>query len=612
VTDDTIRPSNRVGLCQEFRTFYDDQHNKLDIEFGGAQNLWENPEFYYYSGVIPYNYEYSGDMHLITGSYPVAPLNGDTFLVMPTGLTTDFIGQRFSIDPEEAYIFSAYAVVMDPLVSGAIPLSIDFLDSYQTVLESYPNLTATIPPGEWTRAAVAIRPRVDLITDRPSISEQTDYVFHTGITTPADAESMFVRFQGTTGTEYGIDCLQLERGHDLTPYTRLPRGEDLTIEYETSDEKFYEVTDLSVHPVRNAQVNGFFSITPVPAHQWDPTAPANATTLSDDWPYGRLEVLPWAKTEGYNKYNRVVDWRKERLAPIKHVAQKPTVAYPSELRITPSTVVARQDSEGEFFSVEVFDQNGNPYSFEAVEATIIDSTGEFPGYLARKEWSYWVQLGQSVVAPLNEAGTQTFLWIPPESEDIEYRGDKPSINTGQAWGYVDVPYEIYGPNHGSPAMINSRGETVTYTVDPHTGYYYGVYEGQHTYFELNDYPLPSTTEVAIDQTGGYSNVLEESFELPLQDMQYHVDYEYGVITIAGEWTTSAKISYESRKIWRDPVYPRRLYIDSDLINAVTGDISVQYDALINLQVAALSPTGQPYEVPRWITVEAVAQHKYRS
>jgi hypothetical protein len=173
---------------------------------------------------------------------------------------------------------------------------------------------------------------------------------------------------------------------------------------------------------------------------------------------------------------------------------------------------------------------------------------------------------------------------------------------------VDVHYRVYSLNHGNARLRNQFKELLDVTGADITGYHYGYVGATNTFVDLDRYPIPGSLDVFSDLTGGYSRRFEETFFPPVGDYQFFVNYETKQVALPAEWTYPVKATYTPRLIWKDPRYERRLYLHQDLINQITGDISIQYDATLDILVEAASPTGQPTQAPIWLRVPAIAQH----
>jgi len=655
VTDDLIKPGNHTGLSQEFRTLYDAERDEVRLELAGPRNLWPNSDFSYVdedevrildeferiTGFAPHDHRIeevgSGYVRAVPrfiwpGPYTgldVSPVRGERMLVL-SALDApgreSYVEQRIRISDEKPYVLSAHGCAF-----GEVPVSIsvelDFLDSDRNIIGSHGPFVAPISAGtgpkcEWSRFGLSFYSEANEERGLPSFSESA-YPLTTGIQTPAGSREVLVRFSLGTGFEVGLDAVQLEVGYRPGIYTRIPKGNDLTIEYEDTDLIFKKVDDLSLQPVRNAHPRGFLSITPIPAHLWDSDAPNFATTMSDaGWAYGRTDVLPWAKLDGFgNKYANVPLFStRERPRPRIPVSISPALAMPSEIRLDPAVIIARQGSEGEMFSVEVNDEHGNPYAFERVAATILDPTGEFPGYLAQQEWGFFTRLGQQLIVPLAEAGTAALRWIPPEPEEISWVGPKPDVayitvnDQSQRVGYVDTRYRVNRDNHGNVTLRDHLNVKLDLEGALTTANVLGHFAEDHTILDLSEYPLPGSVELFGSLTGEPAALrLLETFGRPIPNRHFHVDYEEGAIYVPGVWSANFKVVYQKRQAWVEKDFPRRIYFDGEALDLVTGDhMSVQYDASVRIIIEALAPTGLPADTKTtYIQTEMVAQHRDR-
>lgn len=657
VTDDLIRPGNQTGLEQEFRTFYDAEREEVRLELGGPKNLWANSDFSYIDeeesayfeeyGVILANPPRDHRLEIVGGGFigatsrflwprmtsglDVAPVRGEKLLVLQAGVVEgyereSFVEQRVKINDEKPYTLSAHGCAF---TTGdvSIGVELDFLDSDRQVMETHGRFFAPIPgnagpKAEWSRFGLTFYSEA---TEERGLPDFSEYAFPltTGIQTPAGAREVAVRFYLGTGDIGGLDAIQLEEGYRPGLYTRIPKGVDLTIEYEEADLRFRKLDDMSLQPVRNSHPRGFLAITPLPAQQFDTAAPALATTLSDvGWPVGRTDVLPWAKLDGFgNKYAHVPLFStRERVRPSIPTSITPALAMPGEILIDPGNVVARQGSDGEIFSIEVLDENRNPYAFERVRATVLDPTGEFPGYLSQMEWGFPVRLNQRLVIPLAEAGAAIVRWIPPEPEEISYVGPKPDVGyvtvqgDSQRAGYVDTRYRVLRDNHGGVTLRDHLNEKIELEGDLTTGHLLGRFIDNYTVLQLKDYPVPGSFELFASVTGEVAATqLLETFGTPVPNRHYHVNYEDGIVYIPGVWSYDFRVEYQKRLAWVSKDFPRRVYLDGDALDLVTGDqMTLQYDAVLDLVVEALAPTGVPESTKTtYVQVPLIAQNRDR-
>jgi len=653
VTDDLIRPGNLTGLAQEFRTVVDQERNEVKLEFGGPKNLWANSDFSYVDedetaildeyGMITGHPPRDHRLEILGGAFigavprfvwpgptglDVAPVRGQRMLVIECIGEIDhgsFIEQRVSISDEKPYTLSAHACAFE--TGSVVGVEIDFLDVDRQVIESFGPFDAPVPksPGpkvDWMRFGLTFYSEA---TEERGLPDFSAYAFPltTGIQTPSGSREVAVRFYLREGSTVGLDAVQLEVGYRPGLYTRLPKGADMTVEYEDTDLRFKQLDDMTLQPVRNSHPGGFISITPVSARQWDEDAPLYATTLSDlDWPRGRTDVLPWAKLDGPgNKYLHTPHFStRDRSHPRIPTSLSPALAMPGEIRLEPATVVARQGSAGEIFSVEVLDEDGNPYAFERLRTTLLDPTGEFPGYLSQTEWGFPVRLSQRLISPLSEAGVAVFRWIPPEPEEVCWVGPKPAVGyvtvqgESQRAGYVDTRYRVYRDNHGNVTLRDHLNVKLELEGDMSTGNLLGRFVDDYTVLQLHEFPVPGSVELYASVTGEEASTrLLETFSTPIPNRHFRVDYEEGLVYIPGVWSYDFRIEYRKRRAWLNKDFPRRIYLHGDALDLVTGDqMTVSYDAVLDVIVEALAPTGVPEDSKTaYVQLPFVAQHRDR-
>jgi hypothetical protein len=263
--------------------------------------------------------------------------------------------------------------------------------------------------------------------------------------------------------------------------------------------------------------------------------------------------------------------------------------------MTPGEVIASQGGTGEMFSIEVRDNNGNPYAFERVQLDLYCDNGAFPGYLSIREWGLPVKLGQSVVGKTNEKGQLSVRFIPPGGDRVEFRGPRPTET------YVDLPYPVHPDNHGNPSVHQEDGSLVSISGITTSMRVYPVTEGGNAVYHLTGaYPKPNSLVVQLEApTGGLGYPLGETYSPIIDAFEFNTNYEQGKLTVRGTNRLPARIVFEPRTVWRDPKFPSRLYFDARYLDQVTGDLVVRYDAFARLQVRALPPEGIDTEVDAW-------------
>lgn len=588
VTDDTIgRLDDRSLLQQQFRVERTEEGVELKFRH---RNMLLNPDFHY--GIdAPADWIMTSDVGRLTSVVgSTRPCRGGKFLVLTGGPDTGkYVGQAVSVDPDQQYYLSLYA-----RGSGSLQVQVDYYDPLSRELTGYTRSVA-LQDSSWERLGVSIGSQTSSVIGQVTadVGRSLEAVpMHTG------AAYAMVKLSSDTGH---VDCVQLEEGFVPSKFTSLPRGGDMTIEYESSDALFHQA-ELALNPIRNANHAGFLYIGSVPARQFDTGAPVDATTLSDwQWGKGRTDVLPWAKLHGINKLRRVVQWNTDDNFQVPRESSPGLpIGGPSEVTMFPSRVVARQGQSGEHFTVDVRDSDGNPYAHERVTLELFTENGAFPGYLSTKKWGYHTQLGQKITGYTNERGQMSVKFIPPGSDRVEYRGAAPSstgsLDTGSdkivPYSYVDVPYTVSPFNHGNPTIHQEDGTIVTIAGRTTVSRIWPEVQNGHAVYDLTGgYPTPNSVLVQVENsTGGLSYPLEESRNEVLGSSHFFTDYEDGRISIKGTTRAPARIIYKPRSIWRDPRFPQRLYFDAAYLNALTGDLVVRYDGLSKLLI-----TAQPRE-----------------
>lgn len=641
VTDDLLRPLDSLDLAQEFRVDRDPDTGDVLLEFGGARNHWANPDFAYVDesttellpfglfGAMPLEHEQNGNIAVLGFTAPtgelleLVPLRAGRVLAYgDEDPTSQWVAQHLPFVPDGPWVLSLYAGSLTEQ-TGDLQIGVTWFDRNYDQLGDEEVFDFDVAPGsesvEFQRFGLGLWTEADATPGRPAL---TTYLAGAATGEPHE-DTHYARIR-ISGRMIAIDAVQLERGFRPTAFTRIPRGDDLTIEYEEGDGILCRVKDFNLQPVRSAAGTGFLSIIPVPARQWDLSAPAGTTTLSDyRWPWGRLNLLPWAKTSGFNKY-RGVAWfsTTDRRKQPEPIALDGAIGYPSKIGTTPGSITAVQGGIGVTFGVEVTDQIGNPVAFGDLRATVSDPTGEYPGDLMLREWGLPIALGPSIVEALDEAGSMSLSWLPPGYEDVQYAGAIPAIEDstsefgGLGAGFVRTRYRPHRLNHANARLFDASDYEIAPTGEPVTGEFFGSYseDTDITTISLSRAAMPGTVSVFAGVDEDFDTPLAEVWSSPpLLDRQFDVDYESGLIEIRGYWEKPFLVVYSPLRLWTHPVYDRRVYISADALDEVTTEqIFVRYDAEIDVYLEALPPRGFYTHDPLGYRVSAIAQHPFRS
>ena len=596
VTDDTVNPMNdQTHLPAQFRLGAAVPPWGPEVVFRNP-NLLRNSAFHYATSGLPDDWEHDTgaagpdmlDVLPQADAYDIHPFHGDFFLNLESD---QWVKQVVRIDRMKAHVLS-FHVAAESGKTGEYEAYVDEFDHMKRRLRTGAAfLAGSIEPdtgidasGPWERVHARI----------PDPDTGTAYVE--------------VRI---AGRDLLLDAVQLEEGTGTTPYVHLPRGEDMTIEYETSDRRFHRVDDLDLSPFRNRMPEGFLHIPAVPARQFDPDAPVDATTVSDwRWPEGRTRHLPWAKAHGMNKWRRVRRWETgNRLRISGEAAFGLRVRQPRVVLVVPDVPVARQGSRGVEVVAEVRNEADNPYAFERVNLSVKETHGRYPGRLARRTYGYFTHLGTEISPESNNRGEVAARYIPPWAEDVEYRGPVPVPRQGVA--YVDVPYRVDKTNHGNISLhdrfgtlVDVTGEDVTEGANPRV-------EGDYSVYDLADRPhFASLTVRESDGDTGWGYPLEETRNALMSEAEYFVNYGTNRVVLSGR-RRPIRASFNRRLLWTDRQFPRRVYIDVSALDGLTGEMVIRYDAEVEMTVRADKPAGITRGSPVHRTIPVVVQNPHR-
>jgi len=380
-------------------------------------------------------------------------------------------------------------------------------------------------------------------------------------------------FKIWTNENIGVEAVQLDTEEDKR-FSRMPRPADITIEWESSDEGVYTIDDLTLNPVTNPLTNGFLCIPNLPASQFDDEAPSYARTLLDwGWPNGRITYLPWAKTEGKSKWNNIT--HEDPYGLPESVGYTAPIQQPSSILISPYQLYIVQGTTGDELYFQAFDQNGNVMAHHPYELYLWDETGEFPGYIATREFGFYTQLGQNFRGETNTAGGAPVHVVPVEQEYVQLSNPKPIATygvTGDAVYYFNTRYEVSPINHGNPTISGTGDFRVTLT-------------GEVVSFERPCYPHGDLYDAALTSYPWRGSVkvwdedsirLLEVFNDNPSEGEFYTDYESRIVTTKSPGPIT--IEYNPRILWKDPRYKRRIYMKAGTV--LPTDYTLDHDARV--------------------------------
>ncbi len=556
VTDDSIDERETTGdLPYGYYVEYDEDLGATELLLD-VSNTLQNPQFEYFSSVDsePAHWTvYAGSPTVQTSAKMYGdhrhPYIGHGYLQMNSG---DVIGQEIHGYSESSpYYFrvSAFPTTGSPVLN------------YQFVYYDTNGLIVDDETGQMTISG-----------------HWADEVrFSTGASKDVTVDRAVLKI----GTDYGagVEAVQLDPSTE-NRYTRLPRLDDMTVEWEGSDSGVYEITDLTLNPMTNPMPNGFLCILAVPADQFDDLAPSGTHTLIDyEWQNGRLTYLPWAKVSGKNKWHYVDRNNPVELAP--DITYTAPVAEPDRIIFSPDPVHTVQGNTGEELYFRVYDEQGNPFAHEGFSAYTWESTGNFPGYIAMREYGYYTRLGYQILGETNSAGAVAIRYIPPEAGDVEINPAIVNVGVGthgESVYYVTTKYEIAPENHGNPTLTGPDGTVLTETGQLVTGEFTGYNNGDFYEYGVGRYPYPDTVSVWDDNIRQF-----EVFHSSPGDGQFYLDYEGARLLSPSSGPLT--VNFTPRTVWKDPRYARRIFFSTTL--TVPDQLRVNHDARVYITAQAV-------------------------
>ena len=569
ITDDKASLNDRENLSyNKFQVDNAEDFQKPEITFGLNSNVISNPQFDYIEEGIPLHWNISGSVSGLSVFNNVRPVKGDYFCYL-TGDShvSSFVKLQDFTGDKPNYFWTWYSQANDDY-SWEIR-GYDSNGRVYSLQEGVANSTK-----DWERFECPIGVFNEYLSGyyEPG-TNSFDYV-----EISSDITELELKLK--TSKDLYLDCIQFEKGDAPRVYHRIPKLNDLTVEYEGSASGFYRVQDFSLSPISNHNNNGFFSIQNIKAKLLDKNAPEDATTLSEyRWQNGRLNILPWSRISGIDKYffQSILD---EKLSQ-GQFEKEPLFDVPEveTINLYPTTLQALQDSQGEYFYIELFDQYDNPASFENCKVTVFDPAGEYPGILTSKKYSIPTARSVSLSGECDSAGKLYLHWEPPTSSDTIYAG---SLPTGSQNNYINTKYRVSLINYGNIKVFSQSNEEMNSFSSVITTGTFPISKGdKFDYIELPYYP--KTESVYVNYQG--TQWKESEFYVPLEN-EYQVLYNQKTIRIPKGLQGFAEVAYQKALTWTQPEYGRRIFFDTELLNSASGNVTIYYDAEIFLSAEA--------------------------
>lgn len=581
VTDDIAYPSDPIySTNREYSTkLIDGRH---ELIFSNNSNLITNGQF-------DYTYSYAPLFWQSTGAIVTAPTSG----------TSPAYGQFVCRLSGTGYIEKVL-----PISSGAYALSFhargtDLSYNLEFIDHNYNSMGYSLQSGfncsdNWTRYYTILGANSNefsgFITDP---SYPVSFLGYKEL--PDDPSYILFRISHTGDSSLEIDGVQYEQGLSPTLYHRLPYLDELTVEYGITGNKSYIDYSQSISPTRTHISDGFIYIQEQAANQFGGPLDASITTLNEiKWPYGR-KILPWSRTEGYDKLRFVPDCLfhdipeniLENIYPVDFISQ------PTNVYLTPSTPVCSQlDTNGIGISVQVTDQNNNPISNVGIACIISSSDDRFPGYLYKSKYGLKEQLGQNITTKLDSSGILSLIWIPPDNSFGKIVVDTPqprfSFDYGEEISFIETKYEVSleSPN---VTITNSDGSFINLEGSVLISDYFPAYTSDTSYVVLKYRPKYGSV---IVYTEGI--VLEESSTSDINSNQFYVDYETSKVIVKGRHDLITA-EYIPLYYFVNKADPYKIYFyHTRVFGSYADKIVVGHDYKIDLQIQVEIPGYNSY------------------
>jgi len=583
VTDDMSCPTDSDYIShREYTIKFDEVEQKTELIFANDSNQLINGQFDYHESFAPFGWE-SNLATIRTGASPtwtvagyyeceIAPSGFIAQTVRSNELSVLSLFARGNTIGYNLHAYDSRYMDLGYVLTGSIQLS-DTWNRYYVVLgTTTPIETGYIP----TNLGIPI------LVDRLYIPQETSY--------------LSIKFTNPSSQSAYVDALQFEEGEHLTAYHRRPFLNELTVEYETSTEDHFVDTKQSICPVRNYITDGFMYIPEITARTYGgPTANAITTLNEYTWPYGRKNILPWARTKGKDKlcyrpggaFHSEPQLKPEIITPVFFGPIIDTV------ELYPSTPVGLQgDTNGVGFSISVTDRDSNPVGLSYIVAGIVDKTAQFPGFLFKKLYGLKEQLSQVIYTNLDNAGIVNLVWIPPDESKSTVHVSVPlPIDSAGTMSQIKVKYPVSLKANGNITIQDSTGKFISTVGNRITDIYYATVSSTISQFSLPYSVSYGSMTVVVD-----NKTYTESFSSSLESNQFYVDYDNSKVIINGRHD-SATISYVPVYVTATKSDPRTIVIRHDKVfSSVAKDerLLINYDYSVPLTVSVFDNTLNTY------------------
>lgn len=603
ITDDTlvVEPTSqhpdrndRAILPMEYRYSWDESLEKPRLRLQGATNLFENPHLHTVVNNVPVAWEF-GDVsvnsnpatkydHQVIGRLRATVLCSTSYDPVQSYSFRQIV-TRFEEDKD--LIFSWYMRSDSGL--AVRPVVTTYYDDGSIYSETI--LDVITSPGEtsgitWDRHVVHCKADPDSVLKEFGLVYSLDG--EVDLRTVNNRTSPKVKFElraaGLGTSEF--DAFMAFEGDYVPRYSGLSYGDEITVEYDSSDAGVHVIEDLSISPILNPQHTGFLTIGPVLIQDLDTSVLETVhTSLSDTYKPTRLRGLPWAKIDGPNKLRHVSSdvFGTEGQGLPREVAFQPELPVVKTIEVFPNPILVAQGLR-QSVHVQVKDTNENPYANKDVTIYLEEVDGRFTGGLGLKEMGSVSKAGVNVTTKSDPSGSVVGTFIAAEKRFVSMSFDTSDLYPADS---VETYLRPNLENHANVTLYRANTkEEISIWGDVTSEILTPVEAGRELQVSLTELPAFATLTLKVNGTSEFDVDLFESVNQDYADNEFYVDYATGVVSYKNTRQGDARATYIPMYIWVDTSDPNALQFHPNLVDLLTSDMIVQYDAMSNLVVEA--------------------------
>jgi hypothetical protein len=580
ITDDAAYASNHdLVTNREFAVVWDKAYQAAEIVFHKNQNLIQNAQFDYFPSGLPIRWASTGAI-VEEGTLPNYSVAGANLCnIYPSG----YIQQELPITSGQS-VFSWYSFTTG---TSSGNLEIKFYDGQNKDLGYIINKQFNTNQ-DWKRYYVVIGPSGT--SENLTIPEDYQYVELDRIHVPENSDTASIKLSPLGNQSLKVSAAQYEHESYPTYYHRQPYGGEMTVEYETSNSLDYIDSAQAMASTITTQNEGFLYIPELPASAFSGPADLSITTLHEwRWPEGRRNLLPWGRTAGKDKLRRRTintfhAYPQKSDHPVSPVFKTPGI---KDIELIPSTVYINQgDEAGVTFTINVTDENGNPFANASFSAFITDEYQRFPGWLHKKYFGAKQQLGPSIFGKLDSGGNVCLTWVPPAKENVALVTNTPyptsTAQNGQSISIIRTKYPVNLDYNGNVSILDNNGNLLNKLTDVIKGIYRPAFGASQSVITLEYPPKLGSMSVVVD-----SEYLTEVYTSTPESNQFYIDYSNGILYLKGR-RPNVYLEYTPTYTFinQNDLYKIILFHDK-VFAGYDGPITVGHDLIIKLTVNVL-------------------------